>query len=123
MGPVTATAFAASVTEPAMFASGREFSAFLGLVPRQNSSGGRTRLGRTSKMGDRYLRTLLVTGATSLLSPTRKRSCALDLWARSLADKNKPTKLIALALANKMARIAWALMTRGEIFRTPALAA
>jgi len=123
VGPVTATALAASVTEPSMFASGREFSAFLGLVPRQNSSGGKTRLGRTSKMGDRYLRTLLVCGATALLSPTRRRSCALDVWAKTLSEKKKPTKLIALALANKMARIAWALMARGETFRTPAIAA
>ncbi len=74
-------------------------------------------------MGDRYLRTLLVSGAISLLSPTRRHRCGLDRWATSLAEKSKPTKLIALALANKMARIAWALMTRGETFRTPAITA
>ena len=123
VGPVTATALAASVTEPSMFASAREFSAFLGLTPRQNSTGGRTQLGRISKMGDRYLRTLLVSGAVSLLSPKRKRSCVLDDWAKSLIEKNKPTKLVAIALANKMARIAWALMARGETFRDPAPAA
>ena len=117
VGPVTATALAASVADPAMFASGREFAAFLGLVPRQNSSGGRTRLGRVSKMGDRYLRTLLVTGATSVLSHSKTRTGRLDVWAKTLLDKGKPTKLVALALANKMARIAWAIMRRGEPFR------
>jgi transposase len=119
VGPVTATALAASVSEPTMFSSAREFSAYLGLVPRQNSSGGRTKLGRISKMGDRYLRSLLVSGAASLLSPKRKRSSVLDVWAKTLIEKNKPTKLVAIALANKMARIAWALMTRGESFRDP----
>lgn len=120
VGPVTATALAASVTDPSMFASAREFSAFLGLTPRQNSTGGRTKLGRISKMGDRYLRTLLVSGAVSLLSPKRKHTCALDAWARNLIEKDKPIKLVAIALANKMARIAWAIMARGEIFRHPA---
>lgn len=123
VGPLIATAIAATVTEPSMFSSGREFSAYLGLAPRQNSSAGKTRLGRVSKMGDRYVRTLLVNGAVSLLSPTRKRSCALDVWAKTLTEKSKPTKLVALALANKMARIAWALMARGEAFRDPAPAA
>jgi transposase len=70
-------------------------------------------------MGDRYLRSLLVSGAASLLSPKRKRSCVLDVWAKTLIEKNKPTKLVAIAIANKMARIAWALMTRSETFRDP----
>lgn len=121
VGPVTASALAASVTDPSMFASGREFSAFLGLVPRQNSSGGKVRLGRTSKMGDRYLRTLLVSGAMALLSHSARRRGSLDIWAKTLLEKKKPTKLVALALANKMARIAWALMNRGEVFKRPAL--
>ena len=120
VGPVTATALAASVTDPSMFASAREFSSFLGLAPRQNSTGGRTKLGRISKMGDRYLRTLLVSGAVSLLSPKRKHTCALDTWAKALIEKDKPIKLVAIALANKMARVAWALMARGEPFRNPA---
>lgn len=123
VGPVTASALAASVTDPSMFASGREFSAFLGLVPRQNSSGGKIRLGRTSKMGDRYLRTLLVSGAMALLSHSSKRQGSLDMWAKTLLEKKKPTKLVALALANKMARIAWALMNRNETFQTPATVA
>lgn len=120
VGPVTATALAATVTDPSMFASAREFSAFLGLAPRQNSTGGRTKLGRISKMGDRYLRTLLVSGAVSLLSPKRKNTCVLDTWAKALIAKDKPIKLVAIALANKMARVAWALMARGEPFRNPA---
>jgi transposase len=120
VGPVTATALAASVTEPSMFASAREFSAYLGLTPRQNSTGGRTKLGRISKMGDRYIRALLVSGAVSLLSPKRKRSCVLDVWAKTLIEKDKPTKLVAVALANKMARVAWAVMARDEAFRDPA---
>jgi transposase len=123
VGPVTASALAASVTDPSMFASGREFSAFLGLVPRQNTSGGKVRLGRTSKMGDRYLRTLLVSGAMALLSHSARRQGSLDLWAKALLEKKKPTKLVALALANKMARIAWALMNREETFKMPAPAA
>ena len=123
VGPVTASALAASVTDPSMFASGREFSAFLGLVPRQNTSGGKVRLGRTSKMGDRYLRTLLVSGAMALLSHSATRRGSLDISAKTLLEKKKPTKLVALALANKMARIAWVLMNRGEIFKMPAPAA
>lgn len=123
VGPVTATALASSVTDPSMFASGREFAAFLGLVPRQHSSGGKARLGRTSKMGDRYLRTLLVTGATALLSHSRTRNGHLDRWAKTLLEKGKPTKLVAIALANKMARIAWAIMRRGETFRTESVPA
>ncbi len=123
VGPVTASALAASVTDPSMFISGREFSAFLGLVPRQNTSGGKVRLGRTSKMGDRYLRTLLVSGAMALLSHASKRQGSLDMWAKTLLEKKKPTKLVALALANKMARIAWALMNRNKTFQAPAPAA
>jgi transposase len=118
VGPVTATALAASVTDPSMFRSGREFAAFLGLVPRQASSGGKEKLGRISKMGDRYLRTLLVVGASAVLRHARKGS-ASKAWAQALLDK-KPFKLVAVALANKTARIAWAVMTRGEAYRADA---
>ena len=86
VGTVTATAIAATVTDPSMFASAREFSAYLGLTPRQHSTGGRTQLGRISKMGDRYLRTLLVSGAVSLLSPRRKHTSVLDAWAGNLLE-------------------------------------
>jgi transposase len=116
IGPLTATAIAASITDPSRFRSGREFAAFLGLVPRQSSSGGKERLGRISKMGDRYLRTLLVVGAAAVLRHAKdKRSASRD-WARALMQK-KPFKLVAVALANKNARIAWAVMTRAEVYR------
>lgn len=116
IGPLTATAIAASITDPSMFRSGREFAAFLGLVPRQSSSGGKERLGRISKMGDRYLRTLLVVGATAVLRHAKARNSPTRAWARALLEK-KPFKLVAVALANKTARIAWAVMTRGEVYR------
>ena len=129
VGPLTASALAASalaasVTDPTLFASGREFAAFLGLAPKQNSSGGKERLGRISKMGDRYLRTLLVVGATAVLRHPKTSPSSVKTWAVGLLEK-KPFKLAAVALANKMARIAWAIMTRGETFRDgePAMAA
>jgi transposase len=121
VGPLTASALAASVTDPAMFASGREFAAFLGLAPKQASSGGKERLGRISKMGDRYLRTLLVVGAASVLRHPSTNPSSVKTWAVGLLEK-KPFKLAAVALANKMARIAWAIMMRGETFRNGAAA-
>jgi transposase len=116
IGPLSATAIAASITDPSMFRSGREFAAFLGLVPRQSSTGGKERLGRISKMGDRYLRTLLVVGATAVLRHAKTGGSSSKTWAEALLAK-KPFKLVAVALANKNARIAWAVMARGEVFR------
>ena len=116
IGPITATALAATIVDPSMFRSGREFAAFLGLVPRQSSSGGKERLGRISKMGDRYLRTLLVVGATAVLRHAKSGGSSSRVWAEALLIK-KPFKLVAVALANKSARIAWAVMARGEAFR------
>ena len=116
IGPLTATALAATIADPALFRSGREFAAFLGLVPRQSSSGGKERLGRISKMGDRYLRTLLVVGATAVLRHAKAGGSSSRVWAEALLAK-KPFKLVAVALANKTARIAWAVMARGEVFR------
>lgn len=116
VGPLIATALAASVTDPTIFASGREFAAFLGLAPRQSSSGGRERLGRISKMGDRYLRTLLVVGASAVLRHAKTGDARTKVWVRKLLEK-KPYKLVAVALANKTARIAWVLMTRNETYR------
>ena len=89
----------------------------LGLVPRQSSTGGKERLGRISKMGDRYIRTLLVVGATAVLRHARKDGTALKGWARAVLER-KPFRVAAVALANKLARIAWAVMTRGEPFRS-----
>jgi transposase len=112
VGFITATAIAATVTDPSQFRSGREFAAWLGLTPRPNSSGGKERLGRISKMGDGYLRTLLVVGATAVIRYARTRTAADTGWIDSLLSK-KPVRLVSVALANKTARIAWALLARG----------
>jgi transposase len=117
IGVITASALAASVTDPHQFTSGRQFAAWLGLTPRANCSGGTERLGHISKMGDHYLRRLLVNGMTSRLRWLRRHPEAHP-WAAKLLQR-KPAKLVAVALANKTARIAWAVMTRGEIYRAP----
>lgn len=122
IGPVTATALVASITDPTMFKSGRELAAFLGLVPKQSSSGGKEKLGRISKMGDRYLRKLLVVGASAVLKYAKKDGSASKSWASALLE-TKPFKKVAVALANKTARIAWAILTRGGTYGKPALAA
>ena len=118
VGVITATALAATVVDPTHFRSGREFAAFLGLVPRQNSSGGKERLGRISKMGDRYLRKLLVVGATSVIRRARTSSLGAALWIRSLLER-RPARVVTVAMANKTARIAWALLARGDVYRAP----
>jgi transposase len=125
IGPVGATALAASVTDPHQFRSGRQFAAWLGLTPLQKSSGGKERLGRISKMGDKYLRKLLIIGMTSLVrrakyNPGKTDPRLADLLAR------KPTRVATVAMANKTARVIWAIMVRGETYRAghrPALAA
>src|ERR1700730_16158757 len=109
LGPVTASAIAASVQDVSAFSGPREFAAFLGLTPRQNSSGGKEQLGRISKMGNRYLRTLLVVGAHAVLYHRKRHEDALRSFAKKLMQ-TKPFKLVAVALANKMARIAFAIM-------------
>jgi transposase len=121
VGVITATALAASVTDPGLFRSGREFAAFLGLVPRQNSSGGKERLGRISKMGDGYLRKLLVVGATSVIRRAGDNASATGAWVRSQMER-KPARVVTVAMANKTARIAWAILARGEVYRAPAIA-
>lgn len=121
VGVISATALAASVTDPAQFRSGREFSASLGLVPRQNSSGGKDKLGRISKMGDRYLRKLLVVGATSVVRRARTADTTAASWVRGLLEC-KPARLVTVAMANKTARIVWAVLARGEVYRSPAAA-
>ena len=125
IGPIGATALSASVTDPGQFRSGRQFAAWLGLTPLQNSSGGKERLGRISKMGDKYLRRLLVIGATALVryaksKPETAHPHLLNLLVR------KPVRVATVAMANKMARIVWAVMTRGEVYQpdhVPALSA
>lgn len=120
IGIITATALAASVTDPRLFRSGREFAAFLGLVPRQNSSGGKDRLGRISKMGDGYLRKLLVVGATSVIRRIDDNASATGAWVRSLMER-KPSRVVTVAMANKTARIAWAVLSRREDYRAPTM--
>jgi transposase len=112
-GPVLSSAMAAMVTDPKGFRSARDFAASLGLVPRQDGTGGQVRLGPISKRGNGYLRRLLVNGAMSLLNTKRIRQ---DPWVANLLATKK-RKLVAVALANKLARIGWALMTRQEDFR------
>ena len=121
IGIITATALSAAVTNPGLFRSGREFAAFLGLVPRQNSSGGKDRLGRISKMGDGYLRKLLVVGATSVIRRARTGTSASASWVNALLER-RPTRVVTVAMANKNARIAWAVLKRGEVYRPPVMA-
>ncbi len=118
IGVITATALVATVGDPGQFTSGRQFAAWLGVTPLQKSSGGNERLGRISKMGDRYLRRLLVIGATSRLQAAQRNPAAADPWLLGLLAR-KPKKLAAVALANKAARVAWVIMARGESYRAP----
>lgn len=112
-GPILSSAMAAIVVNPGVFRSGRDFAASLGLVPRQEGTGGVVKLGSISKRGNGYLRRLLVNGATSVLNSKRARQ---DPWLVKLLEK-KPRKVAAVALANKMARIGWAIMMRQQSFR------
>jgi transposase len=120
VGVIGATALAATITDPAAFRSGRELAAWIGLVPRQTSTGGKDRLGSISKQGDRYLRRLLVAGAMAVVQHARRHPDQRPWIARLLA--RKPAKVVAIAVANKTARIAWAIMSRGGTYRAPALA-
>ena len=115
VGPIIATAIVATVADPGQFKSGRQFAAWLGLVPRQHSSGGKDRLGAISKRGNPYLRRLLIIGNRSSLRWARSRPTGGSAWLASLLDR-KPTNVVATAMANKTARIAWAIMTRNENF-------
>lgn len=120
VGPITAMAIANTIPDPSMFRSGREFAAWLGLTPRSHSSGGKDRLGRISKRGDRYIRHLLYVGAGNAIRFAKARVATGEAWIRGLQER-RPPKVVIIALANKMARIAWALMMRGQSFRSPAL--
>jgi len=122
IGVITATAIAATVTDPKQFRSGRQFAAWLGLTPQQQSTGGKTRLGGISKQGDRYLRRLLVVGATAVMRHAKDKATRLADWVRELLAK-KPFRLVSVALANKLARIAWAVLTSGDTYRPQAPAA
>ena len=121
IGIVGATAIAATVPDPKAFRSGRDFAAWIGLVPRQDSTGGKQKLGPISKQGDRYLRRILVVGAHAVLKLARQKPEKYPWLTQLLA--RKPFKVVAIALANKMARIAWALLVKGGPYRARALVA
>ena len=118
IGPITATALAATITDPSVFKSGRELAAWIGLVPRQNSTGGKERMGRISKQGDQYLRWLLVAGAMTIIRHAKRRGTTNLPWVADLIAR-KPTKVAAVALANKTARVAWAVLRNGGTYRKP----
>src|SRR4029079_4648705 len=123
VGPALATALVASVADPKAFRSGRDSSAWVGLVPKQHSSGGRQRLGSISKQGDRYLRGLFTAGALAVIRYAKIHGTGHRPWLTALLAR-RSTKVAAIALANKIARMAWAMMARGERYREPvALAA
>jgi transposase len=118
VGPLIATALVGSIPDPHAFRSGRDLSAWIGLVPKQNSTGGKDRLGHISKAGNRYLRSLLVIGALSLIRRAKQAGTKHRAWLADLMAR-RPAKVAAIALANKIARIAWAIMARGTSYREP----
>ena len=119
VGPALATALVASIADPKSFRSGRDFSAWIGLVPKQHSSGGKPRLGGITKQGDRYLRSLFTIGALAVIRYAKIHGTQHRPWLAALLAR-RPTKVAAIALANKIARMAWALMVKGERYREPA---
>jgi transposase len=120
IGPITAIALRALAPDPATFTKGRDFAAWVGLTPLQKSTGGKQKLGATSKMGERTLRRLLIIGASTVVMHAARKGAPKGSWlARMIACK--PRMLVVVALANKMARIVWALMATGEIYKAPAV--
>ena len=119
VGPMLATALVASVADPKVFRSGRNFSAWIGLVPKQHSSGGKDRLGSISKQGDRYLRSLFMAGALAVIRYAKINGATHRPWLTALLVR-RPVKVAAIALANKIARMVWAMMARGERYKEPA---
>jgi len=116
VGVITATALVATIGDASQFHSGRQLAAWLGLVPRQYSSGGKEKLGRISKRGDGYLRKLLVHGARTVLLWSRRKKENRSVWLEALLAR-RPTNVVLVAMANKTARVVWALLSRGETFR------
>jgi transposase len=121
IGVIGATTIAAMVPDPKVFRSGRNFAAWIGIVPRQDSTGGKPKLGPISKQGDRYLRRILIVGAHAVLRRARQQPEKYPWLTQLLA--RRPFKVVAVALANKMARIAWALLAKGGTYRAPQIAA
>ena len=121
IGPITASAIVATITDPTQFHSARQFAAWIGLVPRQNSSGGKQRQDGISKQGERTLRRLLVLGATAVIRHARTKTTADTAWLRGVLER-RPARLASVAQANKTARIVWAVLVKGGSYRAPATA-
>ena len=121
VGPLTATAIIAAVGNGAAFRKGREFAAWVGLVPREYSTGGKQKLLGISKRGNCYLRRLFVQGARAVLQFREKQSSGLGAWLAQLASRAH-YNVVGVALANKLARMAWAVLAKGEVYRPPELA-
>lgn len=121
VGPITAAAITTFAPPMETFSKGRDFAAWVGLTPRQHSSGGKERLGRTSKMGQRDIRRLLIIGAVAVVRWADRKGAPEGSWLARMLER-KPKMLVAVALANRMARTAWALMRKGEDYRDPAIA-
>jgi transposase len=121
IGPLTATALIAAVGNGAAFRKGREFAAWVGLVPREHSTGGKQKLLGISKRGNCYLRRLFVQGARAVLQFREKQSSGLSVWLAQLAARAHHN-VVSVALANKLARMAWAVLAKGEVYRPPVLA-
>jgi transposase len=109
----------ASIADPEIFRSARDFSAWIGLVPKQHSSGGKNKLGSISKRGDRYLRSLFTAGSLAVIRYAKVHGTRHRPWLAALLSR-RPTKVAAIALANKLARMAWAMMAKGERYKEPA---
>jgi len=118
VGPITASAIAATVSDPSQFRSGCEFAAWLGLVPRQKASGTKNVISGISKRGDAYIRRLLISGTVAILRYTRTKPAPERAWMNALLQR-RPAKVAAVALANKNARIIWALMAKKEFYQYP----
>jgi transposase len=122
VGPVTAVALAALAPPAEVFKRGRDFAAWVGLTPLQRSTGGKQKLGATSRMGERTLRRLLIIGANSVLLQVARQGAPAGSWIARMVAR-KPPMLVRVALANRMARIVWALLARSEVYRAPAAVA
>lgn len=120
IGPIGALAIETFAPPMHLFRRARDFAAWVGLVPRQHSSGGKQRLGKTSKNGQRDIRRLLIMGATSVIRWATRKGAPQHPWLAQMMER-KPPMVVAFALANKMARAIWAMLTRGEDYRAPAL--